>query len=109
MLDPIEAVMSVLDPNPASVEAILDRVSWPTVGSNGVISDTTLADYQHHDVSGREWVAVTEWVRPYTDRTEFWFGPIVEIKGDRLALDVGFLLWVDLGRSDVRRVPGGVA
>lgn len=105
----LDDVMSVLDPNPASVEAILDRVSWPTVGSTGVISDTRLADYQHHDVSGREWVAVTEWVRPYTDKVEHWWGPVVDIVGDRFALDVGFVLWVDLGRADVRRVPGGVA
>ena len=85
------------------------RVDWPTVGNVGLISDTKLADYQANDLSGREWVSVTEWTHAYTDMVTFWFGPVIEVRGDRLLLDVGFPLWLDLGRCDVRRVPSVTA
>lgn len=68
----------------------LARQAWPTVGSSGTPNADLLAEYQRHDPSGREWVAVTYFTQNYGDRTEQFFGPVASESADVIRLDLGY-------------------
>lgn len=106
MTSPIDTVREVAFANVFA--ARVERVSWPTVGSAGTQPVDVLADLQHHDPTGREWVSIY-YFPDSSDRAEGFFGPITAESETVIRIDLGHRHPTPFLKRfcTVRRVPGG--